>query len=219
MSLQPTGTGERGEGSLAPTFVPAKVHQFSKEIPHYPLPGASATVRPTPPDFSMVPPPQEAPNHQTGAQLTPPASIQSLQALFPWIASVPERLQQKLLWGSVNFKHRASSYFMWDWQTARAWTPHCTRWHQLFRGMFWPLISGESRTTTFCRVHSMTNSAPMHGRETSREREVARIVGLGVSSRNQGRQSDAQNLNVGACQHYSLGNRWTLTTTACFSYG
>ena len=84
----------------APTFVPAKVHQFSKQIPHHPLSGASATIRPTPPDFSRVPPPQEAPIQQTGAHLTPPTSIQSLQALFPWIASVPERLQLKLLWGS-----------------------------------------------------------------------------------------------------------------------
>ena len=48
----------------------------------------------------MVPPPPEAPNNQIGAQLTPPTTIQSLQTLFPWIASVPERLQHKLLWGS-----------------------------------------------------------------------------------------------------------------------
>ena len=213
MSLQPTGTGERGEGSLAPTFVPAKVHQFSKEIPHYPLPGASATVRPTPPDFSMVPPPQEAPNHQTGAQLTPPASIQSLQALFPWIASVPERLQigkfqtpgQLLLYvGLADSKSLDSTLH----QMAPALQGHVLAFdirresdHDILQGPLYDQLC----------THAWKGDL--------REREVARIVGLGVSSRNQRRQSDAQNLNVGACQHYSLGNRWTLTTTACFSYG
>ena len=70
------------------------------KVPDYPISGALGEVRPTPPDFSRVPPPQEAPSQQTGALSTPPTTIQRLQELFPWIASVPERLQQRLLWGS-----------------------------------------------------------------------------------------------------------------------
>ena len=97
---EPNQAQTDGIPRVAPTFVSAKVNQFPKSKSHHPPPGASATVRPTPPDFSMVPPPPEAPNNQIGAQLTPPTTIQSLQTLFPWIASVPERLQHKLLWGS-----------------------------------------------------------------------------------------------------------------------
>ena len=90
-SLQPTGTGERdqdptneepakaqtdGIRGSAPTFVPSEVRQFSMTVPDYRILGASAEVRPTPPNFSRVPPIEEVPLQKTGDLATPPTTIQ-----------------------------------------------------------------------------------------------------------------------------------------------
>ena len=98
---EPVKAQTDGIHGLAPTFVPATAtKQFSEPVPKPTKQGASAAVSPTPPNFSKVSPIPEAPLQMTGDLVTPPTTVQDLLTLFPWIASVPERLQQRLLWGS-----------------------------------------------------------------------------------------------------------------------
>ena len=98
---EPVKAQTDGIHGRAPIFVPAtSTMQFSEPVPNPTKQGASAALSPTPPDFSKVSPIPEAPLQVTGDSVTPPTTVQDLLTLFPWIASVPERLQQRLLWGS-----------------------------------------------------------------------------------------------------------------------
>ena len=97
---EPAKAQTDGIQGSAPTFVPAEAKPFSKPVSEQRKQGASAEVSPTPPHFSTVSPTPETPLRKKGGPATPPTTVQDLLTLFPWIASVPERLQQRLTWRS-----------------------------------------------------------------------------------------------------------------------
>ena len=103
----------------------------------------------------------------TGDLVTPPTTVQDLLTLFPWIASVPERLQQRLLCGSqvapLTFEKPGQLLLYVGLSDEKSPDSTLAAVHPDLKNHLLPSTFGESLTMTSLRVSSMINSAPMRG--------------------------------------------------------
>ena len=115
-----------GTGDLADYFVPASKPQFSNPIVRPAPSGPEPTNSPEVPD--------DLPKPRGGESLmAPPLDTLQLQTLFPWTASLPERLKQGLLWDPSVSPYEVQKPGAFEPAIPSGGSHHCLR-HQTSRG-------------------------------------------------------------------------------------